>query len=143
MGDGAPISQEIRLPTNVGEVMVATAKLDELIGRVDKLEHATAHTHQATKKHHEESERGFHGLWETMGKVLKREAELTVGIHAMGAAGLEAHGHLTEFFEFIGAEAALEVIKKIGEDLRATGTFDGIGHSMNRPEAQKLFEPRE
>jgi 2-methylisocitrate lyase-like PEP mutase family enzyme len=39
--------------------------------------------------------------------------------------------------------AVMSLIKKIGEDLRANGTFDGIGHSMNRPEAQKLFEPRE
>jgi 2-methylisocitrate lyase-like PEP mutase family enzyme len=39
--------------------------------------------------------------------------------------------------------AVMSLIKTIGDDLRATGTFDGIGHSMNRPEAQKLFEPRE
>jgi 2-methylisocitrate lyase-like PEP mutase family enzyme len=39
--------------------------------------------------------------------------------------------------------AVMSLIKTIGEDLRATGTFDGIGHSMNRPEAQKLFEPRD
>ena len=39
--------------------------------------------------------------------------------------------------------AVMSLIKSIGDGLRATGTFDGIGHSMNRPEAQKLFEPRE
>jgi 2-methylisocitrate lyase-like PEP mutase family enzyme len=39
--------------------------------------------------------------------------------------------------------AVMSLIKTIGDDLRATGTFDGIGHSMNRPEAQKLFEPRD
>jgi 2-methylisocitrate lyase-like PEP mutase family enzyme len=39
--------------------------------------------------------------------------------------------------------AVMSLIKNIGDGLRATGTFDGIGHSMNRPEAQKLFEPRE
>jgi 2-methylisocitrate lyase-like PEP mutase family enzyme len=39
--------------------------------------------------------------------------------------------------------AVMSLIKTIGDDLRATGTYDGIGHSMNRPEAQKLFEPRE
>ena len=39
--------------------------------------------------------------------------------------------------------AVMSLIKEIGEGLRATGTFGGIGHSMNRPEAQKLFEPRE
>jgi 2-methylisocitrate lyase-like PEP mutase family enzyme len=39
--------------------------------------------------------------------------------------------------------AVMSLIKTIGEDLRATGKFDRIGHSMNRPEAQKLFEPRD
>jgi 2-methylisocitrate lyase-like PEP mutase family enzyme len=39
--------------------------------------------------------------------------------------------------------AVMSLIKTIGEDLRATGKFDGIGHSMNRPEVQKLFEPRD
>ena len=39
--------------------------------------------------------------------------------------------------------AVMSLIKSIGEGLRATGTFGGIAHSMNRPEAQKLFEPRD
>jgi 2-methylisocitrate lyase-like PEP mutase family enzyme len=39
--------------------------------------------------------------------------------------------------------AVMSLIKKIGEDLRTTGTFDGLAHSMNRPDAQKLFEPRD
>jgi 2-methylisocitrate lyase-like PEP mutase family enzyme len=39
--------------------------------------------------------------------------------------------------------AVMSMIKKIGEELRATGKFDGLEHSMNRPEAQKLFEPRD
>ena len=39
--------------------------------------------------------------------------------------------------------AVMSLIKTIGEDLRATGSFDGLDHSMNRPEAQKLFEPRD
>jgi 2-methylisocitrate lyase-like PEP mutase family enzyme len=39
--------------------------------------------------------------------------------------------------------AVMSLIKKIGEDLRAAGKFDGLEHSMNRPEAQKLFEPRD
>jgi 2-methylisocitrate lyase-like PEP mutase family enzyme len=39
--------------------------------------------------------------------------------------------------------AVMSLIKTIGEALRATGKFDGIGHSMNRPEVQKLFEPRD
>ena len=39
--------------------------------------------------------------------------------------------------------AVMSLIKKIGEELRSTGTFDVLEHSMNRPEAQKLFEPRD
>ena len=39
--------------------------------------------------------------------------------------------------------AVMSLIKQIGEGLRAGGRFDGLEHSMNRPEAQKLFEPRE
>jgi 2-methylisocitrate lyase-like PEP mutase family enzyme len=39
--------------------------------------------------------------------------------------------------------AVMSLIKTIGETLRATGTFDVLEHSMNRPEAQKLFEPRD
>ena len=39
--------------------------------------------------------------------------------------------------------AVMSLIKRIGEGLRATGTFDVLEHSMNRPEAQKLFDPRD
>jgi 2-methylisocitrate lyase-like PEP mutase family enzyme len=39
--------------------------------------------------------------------------------------------------------AVMSLIKRIGEDLRSSGRFDGLEHSMNRPEAQKLFEPRD
>jgi 2-methylisocitrate lyase-like PEP mutase family enzyme len=39
--------------------------------------------------------------------------------------------------------AVMSLIKRIGEELRASGKFDGLEHSMNRPEAQKLFEPRD
>jgi 2-methylisocitrate lyase-like PEP mutase family enzyme len=42
-----------------------------------------------------------------------------------------------------GTLAVMSLIKTIAADLRAKGTFDGIGHAMNRPEAQKLFEPRD
>jgi hypothetical protein len=121
VGDGAPISQEIKLPTDISQLTAATAKLDELIGRVDKLEHATKHTHEATAKHHQESEHGFRALFDTMGKVVRREAELAVGIHAVGMAGLQAHEHLTEFLEFIGAEFVLEKLKEIAEKVYDVG----------------------
>ena len=39
--------------------------------------------------------------------------------------------------------AVMSLIKTIGETLRTAGTFDVLEHSMNRPEAQKLFEPRD
>jgi 2-methylisocitrate lyase-like PEP mutase family enzyme len=39
--------------------------------------------------------------------------------------------------------AVMSLIKRIGEELHASGKFDGLDHSMNRPEAQKLFDPRD
>jgi 2-methylisocitrate lyase-like PEP mutase family enzyme len=39
--------------------------------------------------------------------------------------------------------AVMSLIKKIGTELRATGKFDVLEHSMNRPEAQELFAPRD
>jgi len=39
--------------------------------------------------------------------------------------------------------AVMSLIKRIGEELRASGRFDVLEHSMNRPEAQKLFGPRD
>jgi 2-methylisocitrate lyase-like PEP mutase family enzyme len=39
--------------------------------------------------------------------------------------------------------AVMSLIKKIGAELRATGRFDVLEHSMNRPEAQGLFAPRD
>jgi 2-methylisocitrate lyase-like PEP mutase family enzyme len=39
--------------------------------------------------------------------------------------------------------AVMSLIKRIGAELRASGRFDVLEHSMNRPEAQKLFEPRD
>jgi len=37
----------------------------------------------------------------------------------------------------------MSFIKQIAEQLHASRRFDMLTHSMNRPEAQKLFEPRE
>jgi 2-methylisocitrate lyase-like PEP mutase family enzyme len=39
--------------------------------------------------------------------------------------------------------AVMSLIKEIGTKLRSTGTFDVLEHSMNRPEAQSLFTPRD
>jgi 2-methylisocitrate lyase-like PEP mutase family enzyme len=39
--------------------------------------------------------------------------------------------------------AVMSLIKTIGTELRATGKFDVLEHSMNRPEAQELFAPRD
>ena len=41
------------------------------------------------------------------------------------------------------ALAVMSLIKRIGEELHASGRFDVLEHSMNRPEAQQLFEPRD
>jgi 2-methylisocitrate lyase-like PEP mutase family enzyme len=39
--------------------------------------------------------------------------------------------------------AVMSLVKTIGETLRSTGTFDVLEHAIQRPEVQKLFEPRE
>ena len=36
----------------------------------------------------------------------------------------------------------MSLIRKIGTELRDSGRFDILAHSMSRPEAQQLFEPR-
>ena len=39
--------------------------------------------------------------------------------------------------------AVMSLIKKIAEELYASRRFDVLKHSMTRPEAQVLFNPRE
>lgn len=39
--------------------------------------------------------------------------------------------------------AVMSLIKRIGEELHSSGIFDRLEHAVNRPEAQKLFEPRD
>jgi 2-methylisocitrate lyase-like PEP mutase family enzyme len=39
--------------------------------------------------------------------------------------------------------AVMSLIKDIAEGLYASRRFDGLKHSMNRPEAQALFKPRD
>lgn len=110
-----PISQEIRLPTESSQVGEATKKLDALIARIEKMEHATASAGKAQHEHAKKSESAFGQLGHAMGAVVKREAQLAVGIHSIGIAAGEAHAKVGEFLEFIGAEAALELLKEIGE----------------------------
>lgn len=39
--------------------------------------------------------------------------------------------------------AAMSLVQKIAEDLRATGRFDLLAHSINRADVQKMFTPRD
>jgi len=39
--------------------------------------------------------------------------------------------------------AVMSLIKTMAEGLYASRRFDGLTHSMNRPEAQALFKPRD
>jgi hypothetical protein len=101
VGDGAPISQEIRLPTDTDGLTSAAAKLDAIIARVDKLETQTTRqerrsesSHSREKQRHRESEHG----WEGVGKSIDN-----------------AKSRAREFFEFIGAVAAFEVLEKIAD----------------------------
>jgi 2-methylisocitrate lyase-like PEP mutase family enzyme len=38
--------------------------------------------------------------------------------------------------------AAMSMIQRMGEDLRTTGRFDALEHSINRADVQKMFAPR-
>lgn len=100
MADGSPISQEIRLPTDTEGLASATAKLDAIIARVEKLEHATERQAKRSESQHRKTEQGFDGIGKSIDKARNR-----------------AH----EFFEFIGAVAALEVLEKIADKFAEIG----------------------
>jgi hypothetical protein len=93
MSDGRPISQEIRLPTNVEDVNKAIAKLDALIAQTHKLE-------RAGESHRKKTTEGFRGI---------------------GRSIDEAKGKFREFSEFIGASLALEGLTKIAEKFADIG----------------------
>ncbi|HVZ89641.1 MAG TPA: hypothetical protein VHG72_21950 [Polyangia bacterium] len=114
---GAPISQEIRLPTNSDEVGKAVKKLDDMIARVEKLEKA-GHAHRKETK---ETEGAFHSMLGTLGKVVRGTIMLKEGFHGAGLAAKEAHAGLGEFLEFTGAMALLEVLNKITEKVFDVG----------------------
>ncbi len=125
-----PISQEIRLPTESAQLGEAIKKIDALIARVGKLEHASESAGKTQREHAKHSESAFGQLGHAMGAVVKREAQLAVGIHSIGIAAGEAHAKVGEFLEFIGAEAALELLKEIGEKVIDIGK-EALGAAAN------------
>jgi hypothetical protein len=92
--DSAPVSQEIRLPTDVDGLEKAVKSVEELISRVQKLEAAGDRHHKKSEEHHKKSEEGWKGVGETIEGAKKKTHE---------------------FFEFIGAIAAYEVLEKIAD----------------------------
>jgi 2-methylisocitrate lyase-like PEP mutase family enzyme len=84
---------------------------------------------------------------DTIARLIKALGNAPVNIVARAgtppAAELERIGVARVSIASGATLAVMSLIKKIGEELRATGKFDVLEHSMNRPEAQKLFEPRD
>lgn len=136
MADGAPISQEIKLPTDSTEIGKATAKLDELIKRVERAEKAAGQHGKASEASYKAV--GQHatqasGLLSRMTRAVVLHAE---GFRNVGLAAHEAHAKVGEFLEFVGAEAALEVLKGIAEKVIDIGkealTAAAAAQRMNR-----------
>ncbi|HXJ49019.1 MAG TPA: hypothetical protein VNF91_07620 [Candidatus Acidoferrum sp.] len=94
MADGAPISQEIKLPTDSAELGKAVLKLDELIGKLGKSGQA-AKDHSA--KHHDEAYKLRHEFGQ------------------MGHAAEYAHTEVKELLEFTGILEAIELTEKLVE----------------------------
>jgi 2-methylisocitrate lyase-like PEP mutase family enzyme len=61
----------------------------------------------------------------------------------MSAAELERIGVARVSIASGATLAVMSLIKNIAEELHASRRFDGLKHSMTRPEAQALFKPRE
>ena len=84
---------------------------------------------------------------DTIARLVKALDNAPVNIVARAgtppAAELERIGVARVTIAASATLAVMSLIKQIGETLRSKGTFDVLEHSMNRPEAQKLFEPRD
>lgn len=94
MGDGAPISQEIKLPTDSAELGKAVDKLDKLIASLAKSgsaakEHGEKHRTEAYKLRHEFGE--------------------------MGHAAAYAKTEIKELLEFTGILEGIELMKELAE----------------------------
>jgi len=89
---------------------VPTGQVKSAAAEVGKLETGLKHAEAAGAKHM--------SLMQRMGRVLTLNA---AGFHHISLAAGEARAKTGEFLEFIGAEAALEVLKKIGEKLFEIG----------------------
>jgi hypothetical protein len=87
VGDAPPVTQEVRLPTDVDGLTAATRKLDEMISRVDKLE-------RATQRHHKKTEAGWEGVEHSVNK---------------------AKNAVHEFMGFIGAALVVEGLEKVAD----------------------------
>jgi hypothetical protein len=105
MGDGAPISQEIKLPTDSAELGKAVLKLDELIGKLGKSEraakeHGEKHRDEAYKLRHEFGQMGHAAEY---AKVEIKDLLEFTGIEK----AIEHAGELVEKMVDIGKEAVV------------------------------------
>ena len=82
---------------------------------------AKSDTVRRAKRDHEDLSKTLHNTGGVIEKVTKQALLGAEGFHMMGLASTEARASIGEFFEFLGAEAALEVLKKIGEKIVEIG----------------------
>lgn len=94
MGESAPVSQEIKLPTDTEGLERAAKRLDDLIARVEKLETSHERGRKKEEDHHKKSEEGWKGVGESIEGAKKKTHE---------------------FFEFVGAIAAYEVLENLAD----------------------------
>jgi hypothetical protein len=96
LGDGAPISQEIKLPTDSSELGKAVSKLDQLIAKLGKSgQAATEHGHKV----------------ETSAQKIRHE------FGQVGHASEYAKTELKELLEFTGILEGIELMKKLAESV--------------------------
>lgn len=115
MGDGAPISQEIKLPTDSSELGKAVGKLDQLIAKLGKSgQAATEHGHKV----------------ETAAQKIRGE------FGHVGHAAEYAKTELKDLLEFTGILAGIELMKKLAESVVDIGkeavTAAAAAERMNR-----------
>ena len=78
---------------------------------------AKSDTVRRAKKDHEDFGKTAHGMIGILERLTKQSVLSAEGFRTMGIAAQESRAHVGEFLEFVGAEAALEVLEKIAEKI--------------------------
>lgn len=125
MADGAPISQEIRLPTDVDGLTSAAAKLDAIIARVEKLERATARHASRSESHGRKTESSIDGVGKAFERAGRHSESASARIrHSVGGVGHAikyVKNETHDLLEAIGLIAAFEIGEKIVDKVMEIG----------------------